>query len=76
MFRIDWDGPLPTEYINGETAEQEGVIEIPMESAPISAEQFHQLELEENPTGPSATYGIDLYMRTVEFLQRLQFNET
>lgn len=76
MFGIDWDGPLPIEYINGETAEQEGVIEIPMESVPISAEQFHQLELEVNPSGPSATYGIDLYMRTVEFLQRLQFNET
>lgn len=73
MFGIDWDGPLPTEYINGETAEQ-AVIEIPMESAPISAEQFHQLELEVNPSDPSATYGIDLYVRTVEFLQRLQLN--
>jgi hypothetical protein len=68
MFGIDWDGPLPTEFYNGETAEEGQRIEIPNIDAPISADQFYQLEIQVNPYEPSANYGIELFMRTLEFL--------
>ena len=66
-FGIDWDGPLPTEFFNGE---EEGV-EIPPVNVPISEEQFYQLETQVNPNEPSRNYGIELYLRTIEFLAQM-----
>lgn len=71
MFGIDWDGPLPTAFINGETAEEGKRVEVPNVDVPISAEQFHQLETQVNPHEAIRNYGIELFMRTVEFLAPL-----
>lgn len=71
MFGIDWDGPLPTAFYNGERAEEGERIEIPNVDVPISAEQFYQLEAQVDPYEPNRNYGIELFMRTLEFLASL-----
>ena len=67
-FGIDWDGPLPTDFYNGEGAGQSNNVEVPNVELPISIEQFQQLEMQVNPYELNTTYGIELYIRTLQFL--------
>ena len=59
---------LPTEFFN---VEEEGGVEIPPANVPISEEQFCQLDTQVNPIEPNRNYGIELYLRTIEFLAQI-----
>lgn len=65
LYGIDWSGPLP----DAEELEQ---VEVTNTINPLEEQDFMQLQRIISPTGLSDCHGIDLYIRTLEFvLQKL-----
>ena len=63
LYGIDWDGPLP----QGEEMDVDSV-EVPETACPLSQEHFNELVATINPLRESNTYGIDIYLETLEFV--------
>ena len=61
FYGVDWNGPIPSEV------ETESV-QVPLVECPY--DYFEQLRLI-NPFSHSESYGIDLYLSTLEFLQNV-----
>ena len=61
MHGIDWNGPLPDE----EDAE---VVCIPSIENPLSNDQYAELCSSISPYGDSDCFGVDLYIKVVEFV--------
>ena len=69
VFGIDADGPLPTNLCNG-TDDEENIVEVPHVDVPLTDEQFSQLQTQISPHESGANYGIDIYMRVLQFLSQ------
>ena len=69
VFGIDGDGPLPTNLCNG-ADEEENTIEVPHVDVPLTEEQFSQLQSQISPHGPGSNYGIEIYVRVLQFLSQ------
>ena len=59
---------MPTEFFNGEGADQLDNVDVPNVEVQISIEQFQELEMQVYPCELSTDYGIGLYMRTLQYL--------
>lgn len=62
-YGIDWDGPLPEEATSGEA-----IVEVPETGCPLSPEQHQELLNSIDPLRESESFGIDIYMETVRFV--------
>ena len=60
---IDWDGPLPEEATSGEA-----VVEVPETGCPLSPEQYQELLNSIDPLRESESFGIDIFIETVTFV--------
>ena len=69
-YGIDYEGPLPSERIDGETW-NENSVEVPEIACPVSDAQVQQLRTIINPLGASSSYGIDIYVRTVQLVDNM-----
>lgn len=61
LYGIDWNGPLP----DAEELEQ---VEVINTVNPLQERDFLQLQSVISPIGPSDCQGVDLYIRTLEFV--------
>jgi hypothetical protein len=61
LYGIDWNGPLP----DAEELEQ---VEVTNTVNPLQERDFVQLQGVISPIGPSDCQGVDLYIRTLEFV--------
>ena len=63
QYGIDWDGPLP------EKATSDGaIVEVPETRCPLTPEHYQELVDRLDPLRESESYGIDIYMETVTFV--------
>ena len=62
-YGIDWDGPLPED-----ATLDEAIVEVPETGCPLSPEQYQELLSSIDPLRESESYGIDIYMETVTFV--------
>ena len=69
VFGIDGGGPLPTNLCNG-TDDEENIVEVPHVDVPLTDEQFSQLQTQISLHESGANYGIDTYMRVLQFLSQ------
>ena len=63
-YGIDYEGPLPSERIDGETWN----VEVPEIACPLNDAQLNHLRMMVNPADASFSYGIDIYFRTVQLV--------
>lgn len=70
-YGIDFDGPLPSEECGGNTWNDESV-DVPEIFCPLSSEALDIMQIELDPLDHSSCYGIDLYLKAIETVQRLQ----
>ena len=61
LYGIDWNGPLP----DAEELEQ---VVVTNTLNPLQEHDFEQLQRVISPIGPSDCQGVDLYIRTLEFV--------
>ena len=61
LYGIDWNGPLP----DAEELEQ---VEVTNTINPLQERDFEQLQRTISPIGLSDCQGVDLYIRTLEFV--------
>ena len=61
LYGIDWNGPLPD-------AEELELVEVTNTINPLQERDFVQLQRVISPIGPSDCQGVDLYIRTLEFV--------
>ena len=66
-YGIDYEGPLPSERIDGETWD-ENAVEVPEITCPLYDAQLNHLRMMVNPVDTSFSYGIDMYFRTVQLV--------
>ena len=61
LYGIDWNGPLP----DAEELEQ---VQVTNTINPLQERDLVQLQSVISPIGPSDCQGVDLYIRTLEFV--------
>jgi hypothetical protein len=64
MYGIDWDGPSPAD--NGTT-----MVVVPKIDCDLNEEQLVQLRSTIDPLASSDSFGVDIYMKTRDFLAEL-----
>ena len=63
QYGIDWEGPLPEE------ASSDGVaVEVPETHCPVTPHQYQELVATVDPLRESDSYGIDIYLETLTFV--------
>lgn len=67
-YGIDFEGPLPSERYNGETWRDNGV-EVPPIMCPLGETQLNYLSSAINPLEVSSSYGVDIFIRTVQMVE-------
>lgn len=65
-FGIDWDGPSPLDDDN-----DDNTIEVPAIDNPISDSEYDALQQAIDPLALSNTFGIDLFISTMQFIHNL-----
>lgn len=70
MYGIDFDGPLPSQIYNGRNF-NEITIEVPPVASPINDNQLSMLRSTVDPLASSSSYGVDIYLNTVQMVNDL-----
>jgi hypothetical protein len=63
QYGIDWDGPVPAEDDMDVDA-----VQVPETTCPLSQEHLDELVATIDPLRESNSYGIDIYLETMEFV--------
>lgn len=63
LYGIDWNGPLPDD-------DDVEVVEVTSTANPLSERDFIQLQSTVSPIDNSDCQGVDLYIRTLEFVRQ------
>ena len=63
-FSIDWDGPSPLD-------DDDNTVEVPPINNPISDLEYDNLQQAIDPLALSNTFGIDLFISTMQFVHNL-----
>ncbi len=61
LYGVDWNGPLPD-------AEELQRVEVTTTLNPLEERDYMQLKQMISPIGPSDCHGVDIYIRTLEFV--------
>ena len=76
MYGVDFEGPLPSQRYDGETF-NEIVIEVPPVASPLNDNQLSLLSSTIDPLASSSSYGLDIYVNTVQMVHDLlQYSTT
>ena len=70
MYGIDFEGPLPSEMYDGETF-NEFSIDVPPVANPLNDSQLSLLSSTVDPLVLSSSYGLDIYLNTVQLVTDL-----
>ena len=70
MYGADFEGPLPSQMYDGETFD-EIAIEVPPVASPLNDNQLNLLSSTVNPLASSSSYGLDIYLNTVQMVNDL-----
>ena len=63
-YGIDWESPVPAESENFDV----DAVNVPETACPLSREHVDELARTVDPLRNSDSYGIDIYMETVEYV--------
>lgn len=63
-YGIDIEGPVPDDHDDGSNA-----VEVPITSNPLEPNHYQQMCAAIDPLRPSDSYGIDIYMEVVSFIE-------
>ena len=66
---IDWSGPLPELPVAEDST---AAVTMPRIACPVSDEDYFQLTMENNPLTQSDAFGIEIYIRVVDYISQKQ----
>ena len=75
MYGVDFEDPLPSQMYDGETFD-EIAIEVPPVASPLNDNQLNLLSSTVNPLASSSSYGLDIYLNTVQIVNDLLQSDT
>ena len=70
-YAIDWAGPLPDEEYDGPPQSDDVLVEVPETTTSFTQQKFELLKAAIDPLQYSDNYGIEIYLTTVAFVERL-----